>query len=103
MSKKDEPKLEEINPSQEIADLKVTTKNLNRARLIVENTATITKMEYGHDVDLIAVLGVRHESLKKRKGDAIEEASKLIAKQLDDGSLELADSFESQYGIKKSR
>jgi hypothetical protein len=101
---KDKPvevELEDVKTASDlIAELKVSDKNFNRAKRIVEKKADIIKHDTFYDIDLIAILGMRHESVQKKKADAIDEAAKVIAASLDNGDLVLSDSFEDQHGIK---
>lgn len=97
---KKQPELQEVAPNDYVNDLKFSDKNFELAQRIVQQKAEVVKWDNGYDIDLMAVAGFRHESQLKTKKAAIEEASKLLASELESGSLVLADDFEFQHGIK---
>lgn len=72
---------------------KPSKKNLELATKIVEQKAEVTKWPNGFDVDLIGVIGVRHESRAKKKEDAISEATEVVAGMLDREELVLSDTW----------
>lgn len=74
--------------------VKISTKNKNLARKIIEQKATITKHENGTDIDLISVIGARHESHYKTKAKAIDEAVEVVGGMLERQELSLSDTWE---------
>lgn len=75
---------------------KPTKAQLELAHKIVEQKATIEKRANDYNIDLITVIGFRHESLKDNKKAAIAEAAGKIADLLANGELVLADDWEKQ-------
>lgn len=76
--------IKEVDPSKE---------NLELAHKIVENFAEITKHDRGYDIDLIGIIGVRHEHVTQKKSEAIEAASHKVAVMLEKGELVLSDTW----------
>jgi len=69
-------------------------KNLDLANKIVDKLATITEWPRGYDIDMISVIGVRHESTKTDIKDAKSDAAKVVAGMLDRDELVLSDTWE---------
>lgn len=72
---------------------KISKQNIDLARQIVEQKAEITEWPNGFDVDMIGIIGVRHESPQKDKKKAIEEAAAIVAGMLQRGELVLSDTW----------
>lgn len=102
-NKENEEILEPANPNEYIHELKPTQKSLDFATKLIEKKADITKWDNGYDVNLMNVVGFRHESQLKKKTDAVHEAALLLATELDRGDIVLADNFEAQHGLNKRK
>lgn len=74
--------------------MEVSSKNLKLALRIVQQKATVTEWPDGYDVDLIGVVGFRHEVRTDSKSEAIESAAHKLAESFERGEIELADSWE---------
>lgn len=73
--------------------LKISKENKDLALKIVKQKAEITEWPNGFDVDMIGVIGVRHESPQKDKKIAIEQAADVVAGMLQRGELVLSDTW----------
>ena len=74
-------------------EVKPSKKNLELARSIIEKFADVTKHERGYDVDLIGIIGVRHEHVTQKESEATEAAATKIAVMLEKGELVLSDTW----------
>lgn len=74
--------------------MKVSSKNAKLALKIVQQRATITEWPEGYDVDLIGVIGFRHEARAESQSDAIEQAAQKLGEMFERGEIELADGWE---------
>lgn len=74
--------------------IKVSKRNADLAMRIVQQRATITEWPDGYDVDMISVIGVRHEEATDDKEVAIKNAAQRVGEMLERGDLVLADGWE---------
>lgn len=94
MSKEDEVKVENTNPTDGV---KLSKRSLELAQKVLDRSDGVTKDEYGrYFIDLTGLVGMGFGSTEETKKEATEDIKRQLASTIEDGSLVLGDEYTSK-------